>query len=300
MNPLPNLFLADLGPDLILTPHTVREACLTVRRNRDLWLARLRTRQIAEIIAYSAEQWFEPGNGFRTRALAEGPALLGVSHSTFGRGLDSFLRQLTVENLEGLIAQDLGDSKRLDDFSAGVVELRGGRTALARGPSLLGHITAGNLPVPALQSIVIGLMLRSAQFLKCATGTSLIPRLFAHSLAATEPKLGSCLELAEWPRGSDPLDDAFFYRTFNLGSRAERSAYGIVVPARINGATAGRPPSEFTVAGLAGRPIAASQWVLKIDTANPVNRDVNFDRLKDIVIRFTYTYGNPPELFSGF
>jgi hypothetical protein len=97
-----------------------------------------------------------------------------------------------------------------------------------------------------------------------------------------------------------PLDDAFFYRTFNLGSRAERSAYGIVVPARINGATAGRPPSEFTVAGLAGRPIAASQWVLKIDTANPVNRDVNFDRLKDIVIRFTYTYGNPPELFSGF
>ena len=210
MNPLPNLFLADLGPDLILTPHTVREACLTVRRNRDLWLARLRTRQIAEIIAYSAEQWFEPGNGFRARALAEGPALLGVSHSTFGRGLDSFLRQLTVENLEGLIAQDLGDAKRLDDFSAGVVELRGGRTALARGPSLLGHITAGNLPVPALQSIVIGLMLRSAQFLKCATGTSLIPRLFAHSLAATEPKLGSCLELAEWPRGSDPLDDAFF------------------------------------------------------------------------------------------
>ncbi len=97
-----------------------------------------------------------------------------------------------------------------------------------------------------------------------------------------------------------PLDDAFFYRTFNLGSREERSAYGIVVPARINGATAGRPPSEFTVAGLAGRPIAASQWVLKIDTANPVNRDMNFDRLKDIVIRFTYTYGNPPELFSGF
>ena len=80
MNPLPNLFLADLGPDLILTPHTVREACLTVRRNRDLWLARLRTRQIAEIIAYSAEQWFEPGNGFRARALADqladGPPLV--------------------------------------------------------------------------------------------------------------------------------------------------------------------------------------------------------------------------------
>jgi hypothetical protein len=53
------------------------------------------------------------------------------------------------------------------------------------------------------------------------------------------------------------------------------------------------------VPGLAGRPIAATQWVLKIDTANPVNRDIDFSRLKDIVIRFTYTYGNPPE-FTGF
>ena len=96
-----------------------------------------------------------------------------------------------------------------------------------------------------------------------------------------------------------PEEDQFFYRTFNLGTRSERSAYGIVLPARINGATAGRPPAEFIVPGLAGRPIAATQWVLKIDTANPVNRDIDFSRLKDIVIRFTYTYGNPPE-FTGF
>ena len=96
-----------------------------------------------------------------------------------------------------------------------------------------------------------------------------------------------------------PEEDQFFYRTFNLGTRSERSAYGIVLPARINGATGGRPPAEFIVPGLAGRPIAATQWVLKIDTANPVNRDIDFSRLKDIVIRFTYTYGNPPE-FTGF
>ena len=67
MNPLPNLFLADLGPELILTPNTVREACLAVRRNRDLWLARLRTRQIAEIIAYRLErslEWDRPTQAF--------------------------------------------------------------------------------------------------------------------------------------------------------------------------------------------------------------------------------------------
>ncbi len=95
-----------------------------------------------------------------------------------------------------------------------------------------------------------------------------------------------------------PLADDLFNLTFNLG-RAERSAFGVVVPARINGATGGRPATEFLVMGLKGRPIAATRWVLGIDTTNPSNRDFDYRKLKDIVIRFTYTYGNPPE-FPGF
>jgi len=96
-----------------------------------------------------------------------------------------------------------------------------------------------------------------------------------------------------------PFADDLFNLTFNIGTRADRTAFGIVIPAKINGATGGRPPAEFTVNGLAGRPLAATRWVLKLDTENPSNRDVDFGKLKDIVIRFTYTYGNPPE-FPNF
>lgn len=96
-----------------------------------------------------------------------------------------------------------------------------------------------------------------------------------------------------------PLADDVFNLTFNIGTRADRTAFGIVIPAKINGASGGRPATEFTVAGLAGRPIAATRWVLKIDTENPSNRDIDFSKLKDIIIRFTYTYGNPPE-FANF
>lgn len=95
-----------------------------------------------------------------------------------------------------------------------------------------------------------------------------------------------------------PLADDTFDLTFRLG-RADRSAFGILVPARINGATGGRPAPEFVAMGLKGRPISVSQWVLGIDTSNPSNRDIDFRKLKDIVLRFTYTYGNPPE-FPGF
>lgn len=96
-----------------------------------------------------------------------------------------------------------------------------------------------------------------------------------------------------------PAADDLFKLTFNAGDRIDRSAFTIKVPARINGATGGRPPGEFESPGLAGRPVAATDWILRIDTAKPANRNFDFSRLKDIVIRFTYTYGNPPE-FPGF
>ncbi|MCL4180535.1 MAG: PKD domain-containing protein [Verrucomicrobia bacterium] len=95
-----------------------------------------------------------------------------------------------------------------------------------------------------------------------------------------------------------PLADDLMHLTFNVG-RADRTAFSIVVPAKINGAMGGRPPAEFIATGLANRPIAATRWILKIDTENPSNRDIDFTKLKDIVVRFTYTYGNPPE-FPGF
>ena len=47
-----------------------------------------------------------------------------------------------------------------------------------------------------------GLLVRSAQFVKCAERASLLPRLFAHSLYEADPKLGACLEIAEWRGGN--------------------------------------------------------------------------------------------------
>jgi hypothetical protein len=89
-----------------------------------------------------------------------------------------------------------------------------------------------------------------------------------------------------------------FQLTFDVGN-PDRTAFGIIVPADINGATGGRPPAEFINTRLADRPIAATQWILTIDTSDPSNAGIDFTKLQDIIIRFTYTYGNPPE-FSGF
>ena len=100
--------------------------------------------------------------------------------------------------------------QRLDGFTQSPEESRGRRSAWARGPELLAHITAGNLPNPALMSMVLGLLAKSAQFVKCARGGSLLPRLFAHSLYDADPKLASCLELGVWEGGDPDLESALF------------------------------------------------------------------------------------------
>jgi len=75
---------------------------------------------------------------------------------------------------------------------------------------MLVHIAAGNIPNPALMSIALGLLTRSAQFVKCASASSFLPRLFAHSLYELDPKLGACLEIAEWRGGNEELEAALF------------------------------------------------------------------------------------------
>ena len=207
---LPNYFLADLPPEAELTAVLITEACQTLKRNRERYLAHRSTVSLASLLSDVARSWLEPDYSFRKLALEQGPAATGFSAATLASGLDCFFRQLTLENFQALLEQDLGHAQRLDKIVAADAEQKADRGAIARAPELLVHIAAGNLPVPALMSIVLGVLVRSAQFVKCATGTTLLPRLFAHSLYEAEPKLGACLEIAEWPGGDHTLADALF------------------------------------------------------------------------------------------
>ena len=236
---LPNYFLADLPPEAVLSPAMVTEACRTLKRNREKYLLPRSTDDIVKILCEVAAEWLRPENKFRQIALkqtwnaslrhgangimgnavpeagAPGP---GFSRETLARGLDNFFHQFTPENFHALLAQELGDAQRLDRFVAcggdaplaGVSGSGSNRAALAVGPEFLVHIAAGNVPNPALMSIVLGLLTRSAQFVKCAHGAAFLPRLFAHSIYDADTKLGACLEIAEWRGGNADLETALF------------------------------------------------------------------------------------------
>ncbi len=207
---LPNYFLADLPAGTTLSPTMLVEACVTLKRNREQYLAPRTTDQIVKFIANLAEGWLQADHPFRKLALAQGPGKTGFGRPTLERGLDQFFGQLTRENLRALLGQELGDVKRLDELVAPPGEAKFSRAAIATGPELLVHIAAGNIPNPTLMSLVLGLLTRSAQFVKCGSGSAFLPRLFAHSIYDADHKLGACLEIAEWPGGNAALEDELF------------------------------------------------------------------------------------------
>src|SRR5437867_8895817 len=207
---LPNYFLADLPPEATLNPSMIEEACRALKRNRESYLADRSTQNLITVLSNLSHQWLQPGYPFRKLALEKGPAALGFSEVTLAKGLDAFFSEVTRENLQSLLEQDLGDARRLDEIIASDLEQRSDRAAIATGPEFLVHITGGKLPNPTLFSLLLGLLVRSAQFVKCASGTSLLARLFAHSLYEVEPKLAACLEIAEWRGGNAALEKAIF------------------------------------------------------------------------------------------
>ena len=207
---LPNYFLADLPPEATLSPAMITEACQTLKRNREHYLAARSTDSLVKILDEVAEGWLQPHNPFRKLALELGPEKTGFSRATLEKGLDNFFRQLTRDNFHSLLQQEFGDAKRLDKFVATSAEEKSNRAAMAIGPEFLVHIAAGSIPNPTFISIVLGLLTRSAQFVKCASGASFLPRLFAHSIYDADPKLGACLEIAEWRGGNAGLESVLF------------------------------------------------------------------------------------------
>ncbi|PYK99301.1 MAG: hypothetical protein DME19_09135 [Verrucomicrobia bacterium] len=206
----PNYFLADLPSGATLSASMISEACHALKRNRDHYLSHRSTQSLIALLDDLAGNWLDANCRFRQLALKLGPEATGFSSATLARGLDAFFSQLTADHLHALLQQELGHVDRLERFVAAGGEQKTQRVALATGPRLLVHITAGNVPNPTLMSMVLGLLARSGQFVKCASGSALLPRLFAHSLYEADPKLAACLEIGEWKGGRLDLEKALY------------------------------------------------------------------------------------------
>src|SRR6516162_384489 len=106
---LPNYFLADLPPEATLSPVMISEACQTLKRNREQYLANRSLQSVANLFVKLGDAWLQPDFPFRKYAL-ENAAATGFSRVTLERGLDGIFGQLTRESFRDLIAQEFDDA----------------------------------------------------------------------------------------------------------------------------------------------------------------------------------------------
>lgn len=210
---LPDFFLVDLPAQAELNAGMIDEACDRLKENADQYLRNRTTSQLVHTLCQLADNWLDPEFPFRQKLIQEGPAETGFSLEVLMSGLDRMFRQWTPENFEFWLIQEFGHVERFDYLAANRAESRENKAAMAQGPRLITHITSGNIPVPAIMSMVTGMLVRSAQFVKCASGASYVPRLFAHSLYQHDPKLAACIEIAEWKGGHDKVEDILFRKS---------------------------------------------------------------------------------------
>jgi hypothetical protein len=207
---LPNYFIADLPPEARVSSDLILQACKTLKHNREHYLANRSTDHMIQVIVEVAQEWLNPTFPMRQLALKHSPAQTGFQPATVERGINSFFAWFTEDNLHELLEQELGGAGRLDDFAASETAVSTRRSAMVRSPELLVHVCAGNLPNPTWTNMLLGALIRSSQFVKCASGASCLPRLLAHSLYRQDAKLGACLEIAEWPGGKTEFEDCLF------------------------------------------------------------------------------------------
>jgi hypothetical protein len=100
--------------------------------------------------------------------------------------IDGLFRELTEKKLRGLLKTELGDPRALDQFRPDRANKRWVR---ARGPNLILHIFAGNVPNPAILSFIFGMLLKSTNIGKVSSEDPGFLDIYLTSLKKINPEL---------------------------------------------------------------------------------------------------------------
>ncbi len=111
------------------------------------------------------------------------------------------------ESLNQCSGRNWGIRNGLDNFFPNERGFSSQRSAMALGPQLIAHVAPGNLPIPIMMDMILGLLARSAQFVKMRFRGALVALNVAHSSTRRITKLAR-VSSGGMKRGIDSLDSA--------------------------------------------------------------------------------------------
>ncbi|TNC16064.1 acyl-CoA reductase [Methylobacterium terricola] len=179
--------------------------CAHVRTRARETLRRMETARIVAAIDRASACLLDRAHPLRRKAEALLPVVTGYDRETVRLGLTSYLKTFRKPQLLRFLAEDFSNPGVLDGFQPAV---KGGLVR-ARGPDLLLHVWAGNVPALPLWSLVAGLLVKAGTVGKLASAEPLTAGWFAHLIAEADPELGECLAITWWKGGAGGAEAAY-------------------------------------------------------------------------------------------
>jgi hypothetical protein len=152
-------------------------------------LRRRPARETLALLAQVLEGWRDAASPWRRELVARLPAATGIHPATLREGLDRGLASWSGEALQALVRDELGGPEALDT----------GAPQMASGFPQSAVLLAGSIPMPSLLALLAPLVLRSPLLAKSASRDPVTPGLVARSVAETDPELGACLTVLDFP-----------------------------------------------------------------------------------------------------
>jgi hypothetical protein len=196
----------------VLDAEAARGLLAAMRAAREDALLRYSVHERARLLGRAGARFLDPADPLRREAEERLPATADLSPEMARAVIEGMARDWTGARLMGMLAAELPQPEALDRF----VPQPGGGRARAFAPALSFHVGAGTVPGVSATSMLRGLLLGSATFVKPGVGDVVLPVLLARALAEEAPRLASAVAVLYWSGGSGEAAESVALETADL------------------------------------------------------------------------------------
>lgn len=188
----------------VLTSEKISEITEVIQQNRTAYLTQLSTSEIVEKIDQAVQKWLNPAYSLRRLAEKLIPEITGYDAEMVRLELKKYMRTFRKKELLRFLDEEFDQPAMLDEFRP----RKSGGMSRVYGPKAIFHVFSGNVPGVQIWSLLMGLLLKSANLGKTSTAEPLLPVLFVQSLAEVDEQLAETIAILPWKGGMTELEKA--------------------------------------------------------------------------------------------
>lgn len=166
-----------------INSETIKDIIYIGKQKKDEF-AKIPVLKIANVLGNASKKLQDPNNEIRQKTLELMPNLINFSKQMVLAGLDAICENTKFENIIKRLNIDLEDINYIDEFTYHP-KFQGFIKAVPQG--ITAHISAGNVFVGAIDTLVQGIITKNINILKMSSFDPIFPLLYAQLVKESDP-----------------------------------------------------------------------------------------------------------------